>query len=71
MNHSDIRLLLTHLGFKATDGAKARWQKTYGVLVYALRVDFANESIDYGASIELGDKTTSNFQADENFVVLS
>ena len=63
--------LLKALGFKLKDGAARVFSKNYLTHNnYLMEVDFEKESINYGSKIKSGDKTTSNFKANENFVVL-
>ena len=47
-----------------------RRKKRYGSEGWTIEVDFKAETINYPVEIKLGDKTTSNFQSSENFVVL-
>jgi type I restriction enzyme M protein len=69
--NTDIKELLKAMGFVLEDGKKNVWKKTYSNHSnYKLSIDIETESISYGPSITIGDKTTSNFKADENFVVL-
>ena len=50
---------------------KSVYSKTYTLCKKTLTVDVDIEKINYDKiGIELGDKTTSNFSQDENFVVL-
>lgn len=70
MTKPEIRILLQALGFE-TDTYKSVYSKTYPHCKKTLTVDVDNEKINYDKiGIELGDKTTSNFSQDENFVVL-
>ena len=46
------------------------WGKYYEQHDCQIKVDFPKKKIIYPSSIELGDKTTSNFANSENFVVL-
>jgi len=63
--------LLTALGFTLSDGSVSTWQKTYpNHENYKINVDVDAQNIDYGVKIKTLDKTTSNFKAAENFVVL-
>src|SRR5664280_1837740 len=67
---TQIKELLKAIGFTLEDGKVNNWKKIYASHSnYKIAVDIENESIDYGESITLGDKTTSNFKAAENFVV--
>jgi type I restriction enzyme M protein len=69
--NTDIKELLKAIGFVLEDGKKNVWKKIYSDHSnYKLSVEIEAETINYGASINIGDKTTSNFKADENFVVL-
>lgn len=71
LNKTDIKGLLTLLGFKPQDGDKDIYYKTYKKHNdYILKISFEEESIEYGTKIKLGDQTTSNFENSENFVVL-
>lgn len=66
-----IKNLIELLGFKAQEGEKDVFYKSYpSHNGYVLKVDFEKEKIDYGTKIQLGDLTTSNFENSENFVVL-
>ncbi len=67
----NIKLLLTHLGFLPEEDSKGIYYKKYeSHSNYIIKVKFDKEEIDYGSKIILGNKTTSNFEASENFVVL-
>lgn len=67
----EIKSLLKALNFSLENGAKSTWIKNYPQHDnYKIRVDFEKEDISYGPKITLGDKTTCNFKASENFVVL-
>jgi type I restriction enzyme M protein len=66
-----IKDLLKTIGFILEDGKVNIWKKIYkNHSNYKISVDIDNETIDFGNLITLGDKTTSNFKAAENFVVL-
>jgi len=68
---SEIKTLLKALNFSLKEGAGATWTKNFPAHDnYNISVDFEKEEIDYGSKITLGDKTTCNFKASENFVVL-
>ena len=68
---SHITVLLKALGFSLDDGSIETWVKVYSNYNnYKIRVDIEAEIIDYGKKIRVEDKTTSNFKAEENFVVL-
>src|ERR1700744_3069132 len=68
---SDIKLLLEILGFNLEEGKADAWIKSYpNHNNYKIRVHTDKQEIDYGNKITLGDKTTSNFKSNENFVVL-
>lgn len=70
MTKQEIRNLLQALGFE-TDTYKSVYSKTYPHCKKTLTVDVDNEKINYDKTgILLGDKTTSNFIQEENFVVL-
>ncbi|MCD4696394.1 MAG: N-6 DNA methylase, partial [Bacteroidales bacterium] len=70
MTKQEIKNLLQALGY-ATDLTMSVYTKTYNVCKKTLSVDVDNEKINYDKiGIKLGDKTTSNFSQDENFVVL-
>ncbi|CAH0997301.1 hypothetical protein EMA8858_03432 [Emticicia aquatica] len=62
--------LLEFIGFISKNEAKTIYSKSYKDFQYTISVDFEKEEIDYPKPMILGDKTTSNFQASENFVVL-
>src|SRR5690554_3454188 len=71
LKNSEIKELITLLGFKQQDGEKDIYYKTYKKHKdYILKVNFEKENIEYGTKIKLGDLTTSNFENSENFVVL-
>ncbi|MEN5300250.1 N-6 DNA methylase [Brucella sp. TWI559] len=71
VNISNIKTLLQSLGFTLDNGAIATWTKSYpNHANYKIEVDVPAENIDYGAKIKTLDKTTCNFKAAENFVVL-
>lgn len=66
-----ILALLKKLGFQLKDNSRETYFKNYpSHSNYGIEVDFSVNSIRYGDLIELGDRTTSNFKAKENFVVL-
>ena len=66
-----VKDLLKTIGFSLEDGKVNIWKKIYSNNSnYKISVDLENETIDFGSLITLGDKTTSNFKAAENFVVL-
>jgi len=73
-----IKKLIIALGFVPVDGEDGVFQKKYTQHDgYILRVDFANEDIEYADTsfdesgrISVGSKSTSNFSKQENFVVL-
>lgn len=75
MKKEDILKLVEILGFQSADGN--RYEKKYEDCDYRLGVDMRKSQIIYqdalssdDRQIRLGDKTTSNFGQDENFVVL-
>ncbi len=71
MKNEFILLLINELGFKLKDNSIETYFKTYAAHDnYIIEVDFQTNTINYGKLINLGDKTTSNFKAGENFVVL-
>ncbi len=58
---------------KFTEDSKNRWQRRFGypaIGEYIITVDTEKLTIDYPKPIQLGDRTTSNFDHPENFVVL-
>jgi type I restriction enzyme M protein len=57
------------MGFKPEENEKDVWVKIYNDDCL-IKVNFNKEHIDYGNVITLGDRTTSNFRAIENLVVL-
>ena len=63
----DIHALLDLLGFTPLQARKR--SKEYEFFSYVIKVDFDSETIDYPSPISLGDRTTSNFENSENFVV--
>jgi type I restriction enzyme M protein len=71
VKNSDIITLLKALSFTIDDGSVETWVKIYpNHSNYKIQVDIETESIDYGKKIRVEDKSTSNFKAEENFVVL-
>ena len=71
LKKTEIKDLITLLGFKQQGGEKDIYYKTYKKHKdYILKVNFEKENIEYGTKIKLGDLTTSNFENSENFVVL-
>jgi len=74
----NIKKLVVALGFIPVDGESDVFDKKYPQHNgYALRVDFANKTIEYADTtfedvtrITVGNKSTSNFTKQENFVVL-
>lgn len=71
LKKTEIKELITLLGFKQQDGKKDIYYKTYPKHNnYILKINFDKETIEYGTKIKLGDLTTSNFENSENFVVL-
>ena len=65
----DLKAVLLEIGF-AKDAIGDYYQKDYGTCIVA--VDFDNKKIVYpeGKGLKVNDKTTSNFEHPENFVVL-
>ena len=78
MNNEYIKKLIIELGFVPQNGVNGIYVKRYACHNnYPIFVDFNNEFIDYAPlsiredkRIRLGDLTTSNFEKQENFVVL-
>lgn len=71
MKKSDIKDLISILGFTPKNGTQGVYFKTYRLHNnYEIQINFTDESINYGVGIETGDKSTSNFSNDENIVVL-
>lgn len=71
VKNSKITVLLKVLGFTIDNGSVETWVKAYSNHSnYKIKVDIETENIDYGKKIRVQDKTTSNFKAEENFVVL-
>ena len=64
----EIHKLLDILGFTSIQADKR--SKKYDFTNCEIEIDFNSETINYPDSIELGDRTTSNFENSENFVVL-
>lgn len=62
--------LIEYIGFTPKNETKTIYSKNYKDFQYTISIDFEKEEIDYPKPMILGDKTTSNFQASENFVVL-
>ena len=66
-----VKDFIISLGFKAKDGTEGVFIKKYASHSnYAIEVDFAKETINYGNQITCESKTTQNFSQPENFVVL-
>ena len=73
-----IRKLLKMLNYSLKNGRGEIWTKTYTEYDdYTIRLDFDNEKIEYADNsksedkrITVSNKTTSNFEKEENFVVL-
>ncbi len=64
----DLHIILDVLKFTPLRGDKRRKEyPSFGVII---DVDFESKTISYPEEILLGDRTTSNFQNSENFVVL-
>ena len=71
INKVEIEKLIDLIGFKAQEGEEKIYYKNYlKHSDYVIKIDFKKEKIDYGTKIKLGDKTTSNFENSENFIVL-
>lgn len=70
MSEEKIKELLTFLGFKPIDDGVIFCKKYTKHKQYEIKINFNNQKIEYGKLIKLGDKTTSNFENSENFVVL-
>ena len=67
----NIKPLLKLLGFQPEENSQGIYYKKYSSHKnYIIKINLDKEEIDYGTKITLGDKTTSNFKASENFVVL-
>ena len=62
--------LINFLNFQPLNEAQTIYFKDFKEHNYKITIDFEKEKIDYPKPITLGDKTTSNFEASENFVVL-
>jgi type I restriction enzyme M protein len=58
------------LGFKIVDGASDKYCKEYTKHTYKIECDFDKNLIDYGEKITIHRATISNFNQDENLVVL-
>ncbi len=66
-----VKYIIKSLGFYPEDGSPSAWIKSYSNHHnYKIKVDISAQQIDYGSKITLGDRTTCNFKAEENFVVL-
>ena len=64
----DLHAILNALGFsRFLDNKRSKEYPSYGIKI---TVNFESETIIYPEEIKLGDRTTSNFQNSENFVVL-
>ncbi|MGY3090878.1 type I restriction enzyme M protein [Hymenobacter sp. UYAg731] len=73
MTIEEIRALLIALDFSADAETPDIYMKTYDAFHYVISVDLSQGlegHINYGPSIRFGDRTTTHFKADENFVVL-
>ena len=68
MKNNEIKQLLKLMSYKSTNSSL--WEKHYEQHDCKIKVAFSKKKILYPSSIELGDKTTSNFANSENFVVL-
>jgi len=69
MNTPSIKRLISILGFSPKENTAGIYSKKYAD-DYTIEVDFPNQKIHYGDRIKAGNKTTQNFSAPENFVVL-
>ena len=70
-NEQLAKQVIKSLGFCPEDGSASVWVKSFpNHNNYKIKADMEAQSIDYGDDITLGDKTTCNFKAKENFVVL-
>jgi type I restriction enzyme M protein len=68
---SDIKVLLKILEFSLEEGSEGIWVKSYSNHGgYKIKINIDKETIDYGKHINIHGKSTSNFKASENFVVL-
>lgn len=67
MEIKDIVSLIQKLGYK--EKSKDIFEKKYA-RDYVISINAKKGTIDYGSEIKRGDLTTSNFEHDENFVVL-
>lgn len=67
ITQSNLREVLSQVGFISEDSKK--YLKDFGNGCI-LKVDFNNESITYPVGVTIHDRTTCNFRANENFVVL-
>lgn len=65
----NLKAVLSEIGF-AKEALEDYYQKDYGTCIVA--VDFDNKKIVYPEEkgLKVNDKTTSNFEHPENFVVL-
>jgi type I restriction enzyme M protein len=71
MSNISIKPLLQVLKFTPENGSIYTWIKNYSNHSnYQIKLDLSKQIIDYGSDIIIGDKSTSNFDSDENFVVL-
>lgn len=72
INKDNLKDMLKELGFESASSSLSDkcYQKKFGTCVVA--VDFDNKRILYPEKngLKVNDKTTSNFEHDENFVVL-
>ena len=68
---TEVTTLLKSLNFVLAEGQASVWVKSYSNHAnYQIKILIDEQKIDYGNLITLGDKTTCNFKASENFVVL-
>jgi type I restriction enzyme M protein len=67
----DTKQIILSLGFLPEENTKDVFIKSYkNHQNYTIKIHHQKGEINYGNKITLGDKTTANFKANENFVVL-
>ena len=67
----EVKNFFKQLGFYPKDGSSGEFEKKYEKHEnYRIKINLEKEQIDWGKSIRVDCKTTSNFSQEENFVVL-
>ena len=71
LKNDEITRLLEIINFKKREGQNEIFYKEYPQPNdYVIEIDFKKNEIKYTQPLRVGDKTTSNFENSENFVVL-